>query len=170
MQSVFGGNGSWPDDAFQDMSSEKKDAGGSSCQSNTGGTGKGSRRIRKWERVNRKGKCKQKTPLPCFRLTLTLKAVGQKAIAARKALSWRPPERARTVLQQLFLQPKWGAKPQSDGAGLHGSDSRSWSPWELCPMGPQNQGRPSGPVPLWGFTTSWDSVRLDAGMDTRAPH
>lgn len=165
MQSVFGGNGSWPDDPRDSM--RGKNGGGSSCQSNTGGTGKGSRRIRQWEKMNRKVQCKQKTPLPCSRLTLVLKDVGQKAIASGKALLWRPAERARRVLQPL-LQPKWGAKPQSDGVGLQGSDSRSGSPWELGLTGPQNQGRPSGPLSTWGFATSWDRVPLDAGMDT--PH
>lgn len=78
-------NGSWPSDAFQEMQPGNKDAGGSLCGSNTGGTGKGSRGIRQWERVNRKVQCKQKTSLPCFTLTLAFKAGGQKAIAAEKA-------------------------------------------------------------------------------------
>lgn len=111
---------------------KKKDVGGSLCQSNTDGTGKGSKRIRQWERMDRKVQCKQKTPLPWFRLTLVFKDVGQKAIASGKALSWRPAEHARRVLQPLSLQLKWGTKPQSDGVGLQIQDldhPESWVWW-----------------------------------------
>lgn len=147
MQSVFGGNGSWPDDAFQEIQWGIKDGGGPLCQSNTGGTGKGSKRIEQWQRMNRKVQCKQKTPLLCIRLTLVLKAVGQKAIAAGEALSWRPAEHARRVLQPLCLQPRWGAKPQSEGTGLQTSDSRSGTPWELSLMVPRTREGPQGLSP-----------------------
>lgn len=99
-------------------------------------------------------------------LVLCLKVWDKKAIAIGKALSWRQAEHARGALQPLSLQPKWGAKLQSEGTGLQGSDSRPGTPWELSLMGPQSQGRSSGPIPKWDFTTSWDRILLDAGMDT----
>lgn len=155
MQSAFRGNGSWPDDASQEMQPGNKDAGGPSGGSNTGGAGKGSRRIRQWQRLRRKVQCKQKNSLLCFRLTLALRVVGWKATAGERAPYQRLAEHTRKVLQLLALQCEWGAKPQSAEARTAGVRSK------ICialRVGSSRSPAGEGPRPTWGAATHWDRV------------
>lgn len=91
--------------------------------------------------------CKQKTPLLCFRLTLALRVVGQKA-GGRAATVSAMKMRSKAIIIM-------GTDRRGQIHNLHCSES--WVQWV--------PGAGEGPRPTRGATTCGDRVPLDASQD-----